>query len=425
MSSAILKFTPIYGVHGQDALCYLLEIDDCRILLDCGWDERFSLDFLEPLRRVSGDVDFVLLSHPDLNHLGALPYAFAHLGLKCPVIATMPVMRLGQCFLKDSCKARIAREDFDTFTLADIDDAFDPQRFVQLRFSEKYYLPGSGGVSVTPREAGHMLGGTIWKISKDAEDYIYAVDCNKTRERMLGGTVLEAVAEKPALLITDAFNAQYVLKTKRHMRDAELVGNVINTLQKGGHVLMPVDTAGRVFELMLVLENEWKQSDDNLTSRFPLVLLHSEAEMAVDYAKISTEYMHQSSKFTEAIGQAFHFKTSLDELGEFTSAGPTVVLASSATLETGFARDLFFRWAPNPRNLILFTTRTHPDTLARLLVDYTLQRQPPPTHLPLKHFVRVEMEGDELIAFQVPSTYLYSQRNSLAWALTWLRMAVL
>ena len=29
-----------------------------------------------------------------------------------------------------------------------------------------------------------------------------------------------------------------------------------------------------------------------------------------------------------------------------------------------------------------------------------MQRQPPPTFLPLQHYVRVELEGDELAAFQ-------------------------
>lgn len=45
------------------------------------WDERFLLDTIRPLEKVAPEIDFVLLSHPDLAHLGALPYAFALLGL--------------------------------------------------------------------------------------------------------------------------------------------------------------------------------------------------------------------------------------------------------------------------------------------------------------------------------------------------------
>lgn len=39
------------------------------------------------------------------------------------------------------------------------------------------------GLSITPLPAGHMIGGTIWKIVKDGEEeIIYAVDFNHKRE---------------------------------------------------------------------------------------------------------------------------------------------------------------------------------------------------------------------------------------------------
>lgn len=47
-----------------------------------------------------------------------------------------------------------------------------------------FYLAGKGhGLSITPLPAGHMIGGTIWKIVKDGEEEIvYAVDFNHKRE---------------------------------------------------------------------------------------------------------------------------------------------------------------------------------------------------------------------------------------------------
>lgn len=46
------------------------------------------------------------------------------------------------------------------------------------------YLTGKGhGLSITPLPAGHMIGGTIWKIVKDGEEeVVYAVDFNHKRE---------------------------------------------------------------------------------------------------------------------------------------------------------------------------------------------------------------------------------------------------
>lgn len=59
-----------------------------------------------------------------------------------------------------------------------------------------FELLGKGhGLQITPLPAGHMLGGTIWKIVKDGEEeVIYAVDYNHKKERWKHWQVLPAVA---------------------------------------------------------------------------------------------------------------------------------------------------------------------------------------------------------------------------------------
>lgn len=40
------------------------------------------------------------------------------------------------------------------------------------------------GLTITPLPAGHMIGGTLWRITKDGEeDIVYAVDYNHKKER--------------------------------------------------------------------------------------------------------------------------------------------------------------------------------------------------------------------------------------------------
>lgn len=42
------------------------------------------------------------------------------------------------------------------------------------------------GLTITPYAAGHMVGGTMWKIVKDGEEeIIYAVDYNHKKERLV------------------------------------------------------------------------------------------------------------------------------------------------------------------------------------------------------------------------------------------------
>lgn len=35
--TSYVKFTPLTGAKNKDPLCYLLEIDEAKILLDAGW----------------------------------------------------------------------------------------------------------------------------------------------------------------------------------------------------------------------------------------------------------------------------------------------------------------------------------------------------------------------------------------------------
>lgn len=82
-------------------------------------------------------------------------------------------------------------------------------------------LGKGNGITITPYAAGHMIGGTMWKIVKDGEeDIIYAVDYNHKKERHLNGAVLETLS-RPSLLITDAFNVLNV-QTRRRERDSQL-----------------------------------------------------------------------------------------------------------------------------------------------------------------------------------------------------------
>jgi cleavage and polyadenylation specificity factor subunit 2 len=124
----------------------------------------------------------VLLTYPDLAHLGAIPYAVGKLGLNCPIYATIPTFQMGQMFLYDAFQARYNQEDFDLFTVDDIDLAFE--KFSQLKYQQKVYLEAKGeGIELLPLNAGHMIGGTFWRIKKETEEILYAVDYNHRKER--------------------------------------------------------------------------------------------------------------------------------------------------------------------------------------------------------------------------------------------------
>jgi cleavage and polyadenylation specificity factor subunit 2 len=99
--TSIIKVTALSGAKGETPPCYLLQVDEFHFLLDCGWNENLSNEVTDNIKRYIHQIDAILLSHPDVVHLGALPYVVGRLGLKCPVYATIPVYKMGQMFMYD------------------------------------------------------------------------------------------------------------------------------------------------------------------------------------------------------------------------------------------------------------------------------------------------------------------------------------
>lgn len=390
-----VQVTPLCGVYNENPLSYLVSIDGFNFLIDCGWNDHFDTALLQPLFKVASTIDAVLLSHPDTLHLGALPYAMKQLGLSAPVYATEPVYRLGLLTMYDHYLSRKQVSEFDLFTLDDVDSAF--QKVTRLTYSQNHHMSDKGeGIVIAPHVAGHLLGGTVWKITKDGEDVIYAVDLNHRKERHLNGTVL-ATFVRPAVLITDAYNALNNQPYRRAEKENEFGETIRKTLGAGGNVLLPVDTAGRVLELILILEQYWTDRSLN----YPIFFLTYVASSTIDYVKSFLEWMSDSiaKSFEQNRENPFLLKhvTLLVNKSELENApeGPKVVIASMASLEVGFSHDIFVEWASDTRNLVLFTENGQFATLARFL-----QADPPPKAVKVTVSKRVPLVGEELIAYE-------------------------
>jgi cleavage and polyadenylation specificity factor subunit 2 len=115
---------------------------------------------------------------------------------------------------------------------------------------------GADAVRVTPFQAGHTVGGCVWRIEVAGEEVVYAVDINHRKERHLAGSHLEGVASRPALMVVDAAAAG-IAAVERARREAALIDPLMAVLRGGGNALLPVDTAGRVLELLLLLDAHW------------------------------------------------------------------------------------------------------------------------------------------------------------------------
>jgi cleavage and polyadenylation specificity factor subunit 2 len=288
----MITFTALSGGAGLDsssaaassAFCYLLQLDNVSILLDCGIACPDDRSDSHPLAKLSSTVDLVLFSHPDAAHTGLYPYARTHWNLLAPAYATLPVQSLAKVALDDECEGE-GREAFD---------AISP-----LRFTQPSHLQGKcTGLTITPFNAGHSLGGTLWKIrSPSAGTILYAVQLNHLKERTLDGTVLlkssgagggiqvfEPLA-RPDLLITDAART-LAPPTRRKDRESRLLDVISSTLGSRHSILIPTALGSRLLELLLLLDQHWEFA----RLRYPLCMVAKNGKEMLDVVRSLMEW---------------------------------------------------------------------------------------------------------------------------------------
>ncbi|KAI0306845.1 beta-lactamase-like protein [Multifurca ochricompacta] len=463
----MLTFTPLSGAAKSSRtspLAYLLQVDDIKILLDCGspdWcpeqeepqpsstedrnnatENTFHWEqYCDKLREIAPSVDLVLLSHGDLAHSGLYPYAYSRWGLKAPAYSTLPVQSMARIAATEEAEGIRDEENVSgteeqetpadgddelmqdgsnvspesqpevgssfrhsskyVATAQEIHDSFDAVN--TLRYSQPAHLSGRcQGLTVTPFNAGHTLGGTIWKIrSPSVGTIVYAVDINHMRERHLDGTVLmrgagggvfESLA-RPDLLITDAERAN-AIGSRRKDRDVALIDTIATTLSSRSSLLLPCDASTRVLELLVLLDQHWSSA----RLKFPICLLSRTGREMLTFVRSMMEWLggtvskedvgedtsgkrnnkrrREEDADEDAIGAfALRFKhleffpSPQVLLQTYSSKDPKLILAVPASLSHGPSRLLFADFAAVPDNVILLTGRGEEGTLGRKLFE--------------------------------------------------------
>ncbi|WKX88238.1 hypothetical protein Q1695_008124 [Nippostrongylus brasiliensis] len=402
--SSVVKLEPLSGVKDEGPLCYLLQIEETYLLLDCGWDDKFDMAYIDSIKSRVSQISAVLITHPDQPHLGALPYLVKYCDLTAPIYCTVPVYKMGMMFMYDWINSLVSVENFELFTLDDVDVAFD--RIQKLKFNQTVPLRGDSQIKITALPAGHMIGGAMWRITRhDEEDIIYAVDYNHKKERHLNGCSFDNIL-RPYLLITDSLNALYT-QPRRKERDEQLVTTILKTVRQNGDCVIVIDTGGRVLEIAHLLDQLWANTQSGL-QKYNLVMMSHVAASVVEFAKSQVEWMSDKVLKSFEMGHTNPFllrnvKLCHSQIDLARVRSPKVVLCSGIDMECGYSRELFLDWCGDSRNSFIITGRSSERTLCSKLIYMaeclaTNARTNRIVALEVKK--RVRLEGAELEAYK-------------------------
>lgn len=146
-------------------------------------------------------------------------------------------------------------------------------------------------------------------------------------------------------------------------------------------MLLPVDAAGRVLELLLVLHSHW--SSQKLYTSYTLAFASPQAHNTIDFAKSQLDFMTNTCRKILDIGKVnpFSFQhlklcTTQEEIDALPR--PYCLLSSNTSLESSLSQHAFLSLSMDSLNLLLLTSRAPEWSNAGQFFDFSHGR---PNHL--------------------------------------------
>ncbi|MDF1752225.1 MAG: MBL fold metallo-hydrolase [Verrucomicrobiales bacterium] len=345
---------------------YLLEFGDTRFVLDAGTHPKHPGYETLPLFNEldSESLDAIFISHPHLDHIGALP-CLSRDQQSAPVIMSEGTKQAGRALLHNSVNVMTAlRKELDEpayplYSHRQIDGQYKSWMTQDLR--KPFSLGSIDRVKCEFFHAGHVLGAVGISFEYEGRSVFYTGDVHFEDQ-----TVTKA-AEFPTENIDDLIMESTRGDSPRdpeYCRDKEKAkfGQIIaETLAGGGAVLIPVFAFGKTQEVALMLK---ELMDEGEIPMSPVHIggLSSKMTAISDEYSDSNERRHQNFKILQEYPDLRVMPKGRSE-PEYQPGHIYAIssgMMSENTVSNRFAKHII----TNPKDALLFVGYADPDTPA-------------------------------------------------------------
>ncbi len=362
---------------------HLLEVDNKKILIDCGlfqglkelrlknWDE-FPVDV--------DDIDAVLITHAHIDHTGYLP-RLVRQGYSGPVLCTRPTEELMQIMLMDS--AKLQEEEAAFARKKGYSKHENPQPLYNTRDVEnvlpliKSYDFGDtiklfDGIEIRFHNASHILGASLIEIilrgDTQEKRILFSGDLGRNEDILL---YPPAAFHHADILVMESTYGDRDNPQGDHLDE---LADVINrAMSRGGCLLIPAFAVGRTQTLlyyMKLLSESGRTPDIPVYFDSPMAFSVTEIYLKhFDYHKLDESNLHLND------GSAFDFKNlqyrrSQNESMAINDIQRNAIIISSSGMCTGgrIMHHLFHR-LQRPDDTVLFIGYQAEGTRGRRILE--------------------------------------------------------
>lgn len=363
---------------------YLITVNGRKFLLECGLfqghrDEAIERNCCFPFN--PKEIDAVVLSHAHMDHAGNLPNLCKQ-GFRGNIHCTFATRDLASIMLVDS--AHIQEDDAafvskqrakqglppvkPLYTMADAEKSLE--QFVSVNYERPFQVVD--GVTVTFRDAGHILGSA--QVILDVREggrkfrYLFSGDVGRGKDEILRDP--QPVEDVDFLQIESTYGGRtHALATDADDAVRKLL---VETLDRGGKVIIPAFSVGRTQQIVYVLHQL------TLAGKLTRVPIYVDSPLSVNATEI---YRLHPECFNESINKFLHEKANpfgmenltyirevehskkLNDLHE-----PMIIISASGMAEGGRIRHHLKNNIGDPKNLILFIGYCAENTLGAQIV---------------------------------------------------------
>ncbi|MFA6200411.1 MAG: MBL fold metallo-hydrolase [Bacteroidales bacterium] len=351
-----------------------------KILLDCGMFQGKGLETDSSNRDLGfnpSEIDYLLLSHPHIDHSGLIPY-IVKLGFKGTVFCTPATRDLCSIMLADSGK--IQELDTHTFNKKRIRQGLEPvepiytmleaqdamQFFISIPYEKEFNIDPDIAVKFT--DNGHILGSATINMSiKEDEKTVkiaFTGDIGRYSKRILKEP--QPFPQADYIIMESTYGDR--LHDNIYKSEQELLSAVVDTCcKKKGKLIIPSFAIGRAQEIIYALDKLEKKGllpDIDVYVDSPLSL------NATNIMRLHTECFNDEIKeYMKTDSDPFgfnrlHYVRSTEESKSLnTNHNPMIIISASGMMEAGRVKHHIANNIENKKTTILGVGYCAPTTL--------------------------------------------------------------